>query len=79
VRGTRRRIINPVRWQKVLFIAVGLVVTIALEILDTRVLDRWHYAEAMPIVPGIRIGLLPAPQWLFLPPLALWFVRRQLR
>jgi hypothetical protein len=79
VRGTRRRIINPVRWQKVLFIAVGLVVTIALEIPDTRVLGRWHYAEAMPIVPGIRIGLLPVPQWLFLPPLVVWFVRRQLR
>jgi hypothetical protein len=33
----------------------------------------------MPIVPWIRVGLLPALQWLLLPPLVLWFVRRQLR
>src|ERR1700675_3412405 len=33
---TRHWIVNPVRWQKVLFTAVGLAVTIALEILATR-------------------------------------------
>ena len=76
---TRRWVMNPVRWQKLMFTAVGLLVTIALEILATRVLDRWHYAEAMPLVPVIRVGLLPILQWLLLPPLVLWFVRRQLR
>ena len=76
---SRRWVINPVLWQKVTFTAVGLLVTIALEILATRVLDRWHYAEAMPLVPVIRVGLLPILQWLVLPPLVLWFVRRQLR
>lgn len=76
---SRRWVINPIRWQKLTFTVVGLAVTIALEILATRVLDRWQYAEAMPIVPGIRVGLLPILQWLLLPPLVLWFVRRQLR
>jgi hypothetical protein len=76
---SRRWVINPVRWQKLMFTAVGLLVTIALEILATRVFDRWQYADAMPIVPVVRVGLLPVLQWLLLPPLVLWFVRRQLR
>ena len=62
-----------------MFVGIGLVLTIVLEMLATHVLDRWHYAEAMPIVPAIGVGLLPILQWLVLPPLVLWFVRRQLR
>ena len=76
---SRRWVINPVRWQQLTFTAVGLLATIVLEILATRVLDRWHYGDAMPVVPLIRVGLMPILQWSLLPPLVLWFVRRQLR
>jgi hypothetical protein len=75
----RRWVIDPTRWRVVTFVVVGLVVTVALEVLATRVLGRWSYGSEMPILPGIRIGLLPVMQWLLLPPLVLWFVRRQLR
>ncbi|HZR03102.1 MAG TPA: hypothetical protein VFA81_08020 [Burkholderiales bacterium] len=75
----RRWYVNPVRWQTLMFVGIGLVLTIVLETLATHVLDRWHYAEAMPIMPAIGVGLLPILQWLVLPPLVLWFVRRQLR
>jgi hypothetical protein len=70
---------HPVRYQKMAYIGFGLLVTIALEVLATRVLDRWHYADAMPVVPVIGVGLLPIMQWIVLPPLVLWFVRRQIR
>ena len=33
----------------------------------------------MPIVPVVGIGLTPLLQWLLIPPLAIWFVRRQLK
>ena len=38
----------------------------------------WRYAEIMPIVPKIGIGLVPLIQWIILPLLLVWFVKRQL-
>ena len=76
---TRGWITEPSRNQKVAFIAVGLILAIALEVLATRVSDRWDYAGTMPMVPVIGIGLLPILQWMVLPPFVLWLVRRQLR
>jgi hypothetical protein len=31
----------------------------------------------MPVIPGIEIGVSPLLQWVLVPPVALWFVRRQ--
>lgn len=69
---------RPTKGQVVLFVGLGLAVTVILEVLATRVFDRWSYSGAMPVVPGLGVGLLPIAQWLLLPPLVLWLVRRQL-
>lgn len=61
------------------FVAVGVVVTVVMEWLATHWLGRWTYAETMPIVPGLEVGLAPLLQWLVIPPLVVWFVRRQLK
>jgi hypothetical protein len=45
----RRWVIAPTRWQVLTFVAVGLGVTVAVEVLATRVLGRWGYASAMPV------------------------------
>ena len=42
-------------------------------------IDSWTYSAAMPIVPGIGVGLSPLLQWGVLPPLVVWFVKRQIR
>jgi hypothetical protein len=60
------------------FVSVGIALTIIFEWLATHVLARWAYATAMPIVPVLRIALAPLLQWLVLPPVVIWFVRRQL-
>lgn len=60
------------------FMAAGLVATVALEWLATTQWDRWQYAERMPTLPGLGTGLAPVLQWLVLPPLLIWLVRRQL-
>ncbi len=60
------------------FAFVGVVITIVFEWLATSVLDRWAYAESMPTLPILGTGLLPLMQWIVIPPLVLWFVRRQL-
>lgn len=55
---------------------VGLVATIIFEALATGALERWVYNDAMPRLPIVGTGLLPVIQWLVIPPLVIWFVRR---
>jgi hypothetical protein len=38
-------------------------------------LHRWSYADAMPLVPGVGVGLVPILQMLVLPPLVFWVCR----
>lgn len=74
-----RRWILRSGWREVAgFVGVGVTITIILEALALGVLDRWAYAEAMPTLPMLGTGLLPVLQWIFIPPLVVWFVRRQL-
>ena len=69
---------QPSRSDIAIFIGVGLVATIIFETLATGELGRWAYNDAMPMLPLLGTGLLPLLQWLALPPLVLWFVRRQI-
>jgi len=59
------------------YLAIGLAVTIALEYLNVYGLGRWTYSATMPRVLGI--GLAPLAQWIIVPIVILWFVRRYLR
>ena len=76
--GARRWVLAPTRGRVAAFVAVGVSITIVMERLATGPLERWAYAERMPIVPVVDIGLAPLLQWVVLPPLIVWFVRRQL-
>ena len=74
-------LLHPMAFERASFVAVGATVTIVLESLATQSDHAqwgWRYAEAMPIVPGIGVGLSPLLQWIILPLLLLWFVQRQL-
>ena len=59
------------------YLAIGLAVTIALEYLNVYGLGRWSYSAAMPRVLGV--GLAPLAQWIIVPIVILWFMRRYLR
>ena len=76
----RRWMVTANGKQLMLFIAIGLSITVLIESLATRGLwiSSWTYATAMPLLPGTGVGLLPVLQWLLLPPLIVWFTRRQL-
>lgn len=65
-------------WQLGSFIVVGIVITATFEALATRVFKIWEYANVMPLLPFFGTGLLPLLQWLLIPPLIVWFVKRQL-
>ena len=75
---SRSWILRPSRLDIAIYIGVGLAATTILESLAIGVLGRWAYSEAMPRLPIVGTGLLPLLQWLVIPPLVLWFVRRQI-
>lgn len=72
-----RWVVEPRARQIALFVAIGLIVTLVIEYLAVRSDWGWRYASSMPLVPLLGAGLAPVLQWIVLPPLALWFVRRQ--
>jgi len=74
---TRSWIMRPSRLDIAMFLGVGVVVTILFEAMAIGVLGRWAHCDAMPRLPIMGTGLLPMIQWLAIPPLVLWFVRRQ--
>ena len=61
-----------------LFFGCGVVTTVVLEWFATTILHCWDYSGAIPTLPILGDRLLPILQWLFLPPLIVWFTRRQL-
>jgi hypothetical protein len=75
---SRRWVLDPGKRDVAIFIGAGLVMTIVLESLATKVLGRWSYNDNMPRLPVLGTGLLPLIQWLVVPALVLWFVRRQI-
>jgi len=77
---SRRWILAPTGPQLALFVSIGLAVTALIEllVLHDAWFRSWDYSAQMPVLPGIGIGLSPLLQWILLPPLVAWFVRRQL-
>jgi len=69
---------QPDRRQIGIFTLIGVLITVIFEDLATRWLGIWTYADSMPTVPILGTGLLPLLMWLLIPPLTIWFVKRQL-
>ncbi len=67
----------PSRRQMSVFILVRVVITVVIEALATGSLNRWTYAESMPTIPILGTGLVPLAMWFLVPPLTIWFTRRQ--
>jgi hypothetical protein len=76
---SREWIRRPTRMHVIAFAGVGVVITLLFEWIATDILNRWQYSTLMPTLPVIGTGLTPVLQWILLPPLAVWFVHRQLR
>jgi hypothetical protein len=74
----RSWILQPRKADIVVFVGVGILVTLVFETLATGVLARWSYNDAMPRLPILGTGLLLAIQWLIIPPIVIRFVRRQI-
>ena len=78
VARTRTWVLRPSAMQVVIFTITGIVVTVIAERVAVEKLHMWAYADRMPTLPLLGTGLLPLLQWMILPPLVVWFVKRQL-
>ena len=80
--GRGRSWIAAPRWYETLLMAsLGVVVTVVIERLAQRGewLSAWRYSAAMPVIPGLEVGLVPVLQWLILPPFVVALVGAHLR
>lgn len=59
-------------------LASGLVVAIAIEWIAIHLLERWEYGPAMPLLPGLDLGLVPLLQMLILPPIIFYIAKKWL-
>ncbi len=78
--ATRSRywLMGPKLWHVMLYLAVGIALTVSFEYYYTRISLRWTYSELMPLVPPFGTGLSPLLQWIIVPLLALGISRRQI-
>ena len=74
--GTRQWAAQPNRWATAAWVSTGLAVTVALEFYSTEVAGRWVYDVTMLRLPVIGTGLSPLFQWIIVPMLVLWYLRR---
>jgi len=58
-------------------LVTGLSITTILEILNVYIWENWAYSEHMPIVPLLDVGLSPMAQWLVIPLLGLWWLKKK--
>ena len=63
---------RSVTW--VITVSLGFVLAVAFEwwALGT---GRWSYADSMPLLPGLGVGLVPVLQMIVIPPFTLFCIR----
>lgn len=58
-----------------IYLVAGGIVTVAVEHIALNLPFGWRYADTMPMVPVIGIGLLPFAMWIIVPSVALVLAR----
>lgn len=75
---SRHWITAPKNWQRLVFLGVGIGLTVGFEYYYTNISLRWTYSDLMPLVPPFGTGLSPLLQWIVVPLLTLWLSRRMI-
>lgn len=58
------------------YMAIGLGITLAIELMAVGASWGWTYSFIMPLAPGTNIGLVPITMWVLVPTAALWLAKR---
>lgn len=76
ISGTRRWMARPTSRSVALWLAIGISITVALEFFNTEFTEGWTYGPSMPRLPFIGTGLAPVAQWIAVPLVVQWYMRR---
>ena len=79
LRRSRNWMQSPTKADVAVFLAVGILLTVAFEYYYVEIAGRWTYASWLPLVPPFGTGLGPLLQWVLIPLPVLGLSRRQLR
>lgn len=71
-----RWFVPPSRSPYAVVVAIGLVLQIAVEWVMVHGLDRWGYAPSQPVLPVVRVGILPVLQPIVLLPTVFWLTAK---
>ena len=74
--GTRRWAAKLDRRSIAAWLSTGIAVTLAIEFYSTKIMARWAYGSSMPRLPLIGTGIAPVAQWIIVPMVVLWYLRR---
>ena len=74
--GKRQWAAQPTRRSTTAWLSTGIAITLAIEFYSTEVTARWAYGSSMPRLPLIGTGFAPVAQWIVVPLLVLWYLRR---
>jgi len=75
---SRTWFLNPTKWSILLFVFSGVIFTVFSEIRNVSINKLWGYSELMPVIPYIKVGIIPLIQWMIVPVALIFIVRRQL-
>lgn len=70
-------LMRPSKFNLAIFLSLGVVITIFIEHYSITT-GRWEYADIMPIIPIIGVGVSPLLQWIIVPLLTLNLSRRMI-
>ncbi|WP_233349730.1 hypothetical protein [Henriciella mobilis] len=62
-----------------IYVGAGLTATALVEQVVVSASWGWRYSEAMPVIPGTTIGIVPLLMWIMVPLVTLWLARRMTR
>ncbi|MFB0505812.1 MAG: hypothetical protein ACETWT_03675 [Thermodesulfobacteriota bacterium] len=57
------------------FVIIGVVYTLISEWANVRIFKSWGYDEAMPVIPLLKVGLVPIIQWIVIPLVTILLLR----
>ena len=74
--GDRAWILHPGMRGYLLMLIAGVMFSVGVEWATVYVMRWWTYSDRMPLIPGLRIGMVPLAQMLVLPPAIFFLVER---
>ncbi|MDQ2665131.1 MAG: TMEM199/VMA12 family vacuolar ATPase assembly factor [Gemmatimonadota bacterium] len=75
--GSGAWFLHPRPGRVAIYLAAGLLITVAAEMLSIHWWGRWSYGPSMPLLLGV--GVSPLAQWVVVPLIMLWVAKRYLR